>query len=89
MVKNRSMKNSSTLYERAVHERASVGDYCGTREVAGMLGLSVAMVQSMVEKNELEAWKTRGGHRRISIASVNRYLQQHRPAGAATWPAQI
>lgn len=31
-----------------------------------MLGLSVGTVQSLVERGELEAWKTQGGHRRIA-----------------------
>ena len=41
-------------------------DYCGTSDAAKLLGLSVATVQSLVEKGEIEAWKTLGGHRRIA-----------------------
>ena len=52
-------------------------DYCGTTYAARQLGLSVATVQSLVEEGEIEAWKTRGGHRRISLRSVNQYLQAH------------
>jgi hypothetical protein len=33
-------------------------DYCGTSYAARLLGLSVATVQSLVEKGEIEAWKT-------------------------------
>jgi len=33
----------------------------------------VGTVQTLVEKNELEAWKTQGGHRRISIQSIRDY----------------
>jgi excisionase family DNA binding protein len=52
-------------------------DYCGTSYAAKLLGLSVATVQSMVEKGEIEAWKTLGGHRRISLQSISTYLAKH------------
>lgn len=44
-------------------------DY-STLEVARMLGLAVRSVQLMVDRGELSAWKTPGGHRRISRESV-------------------
>jgi excisionase family DNA binding protein len=43
-----------------------------TLEVAHLLGVSVRSVQLMVDRGELEAWKTSGGHRRIARASVQR-----------------
>jgi len=45
-----------------------------TIEVASLLGMAVRSVQLMVDRGELEAWKTPGGHRRISRASVERWL---------------
>ena len=54
-------------------------DYCGTSYAAKLLGLSVATVQSLVEKGEIEAWKTLGGHRRIALKSINAYLAKHSP----------
>ena len=39
-----------------------------------MLGLAVRSVQLMVDRAELEAWRTSGGHRRISRESVTRWL---------------
>lgn len=54
-------------------------DYCGTSYAAKMLGLSVATVQSLVEKGEIDAWKTLGGHRRIALQSLNAYLAKHSP----------
>lgn len=54
-------------------------DYCGTSYAAKLLGLSVATVQSLVEKGEIEAWKTLGGHRRISLQSINQYLAKNSP----------
>lgn len=47
---------------------------CTTTEAARRLGVSATTVQSMVERGELDAWKTRGGHRRISQESIQRLL---------------
>jgi excisionase family DNA binding protein len=57
----------------------STEDYCGTSYAARLLGLSVATVQSLVEKGEIEAWKTLGGHRRIAVQSINAYLSKNSP----------
>ena len=46
--------------------------YCTTREAAELLGVSLRTAQLWVENGQLEAWKTEGGHRRISRASVMR-----------------
>ena len=56
------------------------GDY-STLEVAKLFGLAVRSVQLMVDRGELEAWKTPGGHRRIARASVDAWLAR-RDAGA-------
>ena len=56
-----------------------------TIEVASLLGRAVRSVQLMVDRGELDAWKTPGGHRRISRASVERWLAERR--GGATRPA--
>ena len=56
----------------------SSDEYCGTSYAAKLLNLSVGSVQTLVEKNELQAWKTQGGHRRISIQSI--YDYQNRSA---------
>jgi excisionase family DNA binding protein len=50
------------------------GEDCTTIEVARRLGLAVRSVQLMVDRGELQAWKTPGGHRRISRESVNRWV---------------
>ena len=55
----------------------SSDDYCGTSYAATLLGLSVATVQSMVEKGEIEAWKTMGGHRRIALQSIRNHLEKN------------
>ena len=46
----------------------------GTQEAARQLGVSVRTVQLWVERGILDAWKTPGGHRRISLQSVERAL---------------
>lgn len=56
---------------------APADDFCGTFYAAKLLGLSVGTVQSLVEKNELIAWKTQGGHRRISMQSIQEYQKRH------------
>lgn len=50
-------------------------DTCSTLEAARILGLAVRSVQLMVDRQELEAWKTPGGHRRIARASVDRWIR--------------
>lgn len=53
-----------------------------TMEVAKLLGLAVRSVQLMVDRGELSAWKTPGGHRRISRESVEAWMagRGHSPA---------
>ena len=53
--------------------------YCTTREAAEILGVSLRTAQLWVENGILEAWKTDGGHRRISRISVKRLLSGEVP----------
>lgn len=55
---------------------------CTTSEAARLLGVSNTTIQTMVERGELRAWKTRGGHRRIDRASIA-VLRDARSAGDA------
>lgn len=48
-------------------------DVCTTQQAAQMLGISVTSVQQLVEAGVIEAWKTKGGHRRIPLAAVHAY----------------
>jgi excisionase family DNA binding protein len=61
---------------------------CSTRDVAQVLGMAVRSVQLMVDRGELEAWKTPGGHRRIARASVERWLKQRNGPVADAAPAE-
>ena len=44
--------------------------HCTTREAAERLGVSLRTVQLWVESGRLPAWKTQGGHRRVSVDAV-------------------
>ncbi len=61
-------------------------DY-STLEVARLLGMAVRSVQLMVDRGELEAWKTPGGHRRISRTSVEALLARRGSAPAGSTPS--
>lgn len=50
-------------------------DICTTSEAARLLGVSNTTIQIMVERGELQAWRTRGGHRRINRESVEALRQ--------------
>jgi excisionase family DNA binding protein len=48
-------------------------EVCTTQEAAKLLGISVTSVQQLVEAGVIEAWKTKGGHRRIPLRAVRAY----------------
>lgn len=58
-------------------------DDCTTVQAARLLGVSVRSIQLMVDRGELEAWKTSGGHRRIARDSVERWRESRRSGAAA------
>ncbi len=62
--------------------------YCGTSYAAKVLGISVGTVQGLVEKNDLRAWKTQGGHRRISLQSIQEYQRRHNLSQASSSAAE-
>ncbi len=70
-----------------VAQQASGGDTLTTLQAARLLGLAVRSVQLMVDRGELLAWKTPGGHRRIARASVQQWAAQRGGAPAARPPA--
>jgi excisionase family DNA binding protein len=47
-----------------------------TRQAAKLLNVSVRTVQLWVESGVLQAWKTAGGHRRISVGSIQQLLDE-------------
>ncbi len=59
--------------------------FCTTRETAKMLGVSIGTVQLWVDTGLLSAWKTEGGHRRVTRESINKLL--HLKSGLPSAPA--
>lgn len=55
-------------------------EYLTTREAAAILGVALRTVQLWVESGALRAWKTAGGHRRITRESVDKLLTQQTSA---------
>jgi excisionase family DNA binding protein len=70
-------RNSSGPVPEPAHDDVT------TIEAARLLGLAVRSVQLMVDRGDLQAWKTPGGHRRISRESLDRWRAGDRPAPAA------
>jgi len=56
--------------------------YRSTREAAELLSVSPKTVQLWVESGVLQAWKTAGGHRRITMESIHSILRQRGQAVA-------
>jgi len=67
-------------------ETPDLSEDCTTLEAARLLGMSVRSVQLMVDRGELEAWKTPGGHRRIARTSLERLRASARSASPSTRP---
>lgn len=53
-----------------------------------MLGVSLRTVQLWVEAGVLSAWKTQGGHRRISLESVEKVLAERDVISNLKWNAR-
>ncbi|ANN68316.1 response regulator [Bordetella bronchialis] len=74
---------------------ATESRFVSTRAAAEKIGVSVRTVQLWVEAGILKAWKTEGGHRRVSLASVQTLLRRReqdaaRAAGeAAAGPLRV
>lgn len=60
-----------------------VDEVCTTQRAAEILGISVSSVQQLVEAGVMEAWKTKGGHRRIPLQAVLAYKATPALPGAA------
>ena len=65
----------------------NAADFCSTKDAARLLGVSHRTVQLWVENGALQAWKTAGGHRRITMTSIHKLVNERREvtgAAAAT-----
>jgi excisionase family DNA binding protein len=70
-----------------VNRTATVPDTCSTTEAAQRLGMAVRSVQLMVDRGELQAWKTPGGHRRILRSSLDAWLAARSGAASTALPS--
>jgi excisionase family DNA binding protein len=77
-----SARGAGPATPRAPPDPSAAVGVCTTSEAARLLGVSNTTVQTMVERGELHAWKTRGGHRRIARGSIDA-LREARAAGEA------
>lgn len=59
---------------------AATPEFCSTKQAAEMIGVSHRTIQLWVESGVLQAWKTAGGHRRITTASVRKLVERRRAA---------
>jgi len=60
--------------------------FIGTSHAANLLGISVGTIHALVKKDELRAWITGGGHRRVSMQSILDYQKQHNLQIRSTTP---
>ena len=63
-----------------MRKSAANQDVLSTRDAAERLGVALRTVQLWVEHGVLPAWKTAGGHRRISRAAVEKLLSERNAA---------
>lgn len=74
------MSGSADRYARSMRKSATNADVLSTREAAERLGVALRTVQLWVEGGVLPAWKTAGGHRRISRAAVEKLIAERNSA---------
>jgi excisionase family DNA binding protein len=63
-----------------MRKSAANNDVLSTRDAAEQLGVALRTVQLWVEHGVLPAWKTAGGHRRISRVAVEKLLSERSAA---------
>jgi excisionase family DNA binding protein len=76
-----------TAASSLVPPASELPEFCSTKQAADMIGVSHRTIQLWVESGVLQAWKTAGGHRRITSASVLKLVEQRREAIGA--PASV
>ena len=72
-----------------MRKSATNDDVLSTREAAERLGVALRTVQLWVESGVLPAWKTAGGHRRISRVAVEKLIAERHAAIQGGGPALV
>ena len=67
------VKSPAKMLATTDNAEPHISEFLTSSQAAKRLGLSMATIQKLVDNNILQAWKTFGGHRRISLASVLSY----------------
>lgn len=76
------MSRQPQTFESDTTNDFSSKDYCSVTYAAKLLGASTDAVKSLIEKGEIEAWKTLGGHFRLLLPAIETYLQKRSPQRA-------
>jgi excisionase family DNA binding protein len=77
------MKTASDRYSTELQSGTganAAAEFCSTKQAASIIGVSHRTIQLWVESGVLQAWKTAGGHRRITMQSVGKLVEQRRQA---------
>lgn len=64
------------MQKKTAAQRTSGLSYVGTLAAARTMGMSIGSVQRMMDNGILEGHLTPGGHRRVSVSSIHRYIQK-------------
>lgn len=70
-----------------LHTSGTATDSVTTHDAARILGIAVTTVLNMVERGQLSAWRTPGGHRRIVRSDLDRALK--RPPHTGVQPRNL
>lgn len=81
------VKPPATMSAANDKSEPQISEFLTSSQAAKRLGLSMATIQKLVDNNVLQAWKTFGGHRRISLASVLAYQTTNTTSQQASAPS--
>jgi excisionase family DNA binding protein len=68
----------TSIFGQTTNKNDPLINICSTREAAETLDVSQRTIQLWVESGVLKAWKTPGGHRKISRDSISILIQKRR-----------
>ncbi len=81
------VKSPAPMFAATEKAEPQISEFLTSSQAAKRLGLSMATIQKLVDNNILQAWKTFGGHRRISLTSVLNYQTSNSSSQAPSLPS--
>jgi hypothetical protein len=63
-------------------------EFVSISKAAAMLGLNTYFTKGLVDRRELNSWLSKGGHRRISVKSIQSYVARAGMSESASAPRQ-